>query len=356
MTRILPLLEKQGNRKLLSAWLDRNTDYEVIQDDGDATDLLSVEFDLCLLDRTAFREHREALKTHRTQASPEFVPVLLLVPRKYANQLSADIWEYVDDIIWTSGSLQSDSLDTFELKGRIRSLVRQRSMSFTLMERQQRLRVLHRVLRHNLRNSMTVIRGRAELLGDPEDNEDIKTILSEADRLLGHTEKAQDIEDILEAGTRDSMSLDQQLEMIIEQFRREHPDAEFSLTTDHRVTVDAVVGISRAFEELIRNAIQHNPSASPTVDVTVSTEESFGVVTVSDTAPTIREQDRRVLRGDLNPTALNHGSGLGLWLVIWTVRRSDGKIEYQDRGSDGNSIRIQLPLAEKRAQTTTNHV
>jgi len=67
-------------------------------------------------------------------------------------------------------------------------------------QRRQRegvISVINRVLRHNVRNELTVIRGRAEMLaaeldGDAESN--VETIIRAADRLLDITESARQIE------------------------------------------------------------------------------------------------------------------------------------------------------------------
>lgn len=343
MSRILPLLQTEGNRRLLRKWLTQSTTYDVV--DVDEENPLSTPFDLCVVDGPALGEYRDALKGHREQAAPEFLPVLLLVPREYSDRLTDDVWDYVDDIIWTSGGNQLDSVDTFELEGRLRALLRARSMSETLVENQQRLKVLHRLLRHNIRNSLTVIQGRAEAISTPEENTNVEQILKKSTRLLRHSEKAQDIDEILEKNTEQEIDLGNQVQQIVGRYRDEHPAAEISLDVQASVEVTAIVGIRRAIEELIQNAVRHDPSETPQIRVRVSHENECGVVTVEDSGPTLQEQDRRVLRGDLDPTALNHGSGIGLWLVVWTVRRSNGQITYQTRKTNGNRIVLRLPIA-----------
>lgn len=71
-----------------------------------------------------------------------------------------------------------------------------------------------------------------------------------------------------------------------------------------------------------------------------------GAVTVADTGPAISDQDRRILSGDQDPTAVDHGQGVGLWLVVWAVRRANGTVEYEQRESGGKQITVQLPEAE----------
>jgi len=67
--------------------------------------------------------------------------------------------------------------------------------------RSQRLSVLNRVLRHNLRNGMTNIIGRAQLIADGEHEhaDTAESILSSADDLMTASERARQIEEMMAA-------------------------------------------------------------------------------------------------------------------------------------------------------------
>ena len=45
-------------------------------------------------------------------------------------------------------------------------------------------------------------------------------------------------------------------------------------------------------------------------------------------------------------TALEHASGLGLWLVHWIVTESGGDIEIATREPTGTVVRMWLPRAD----------
>jgi len=69
-----------------------------------------------------------------------------------------------------------------------------------LKQREQQLEVLERVLRHNLRNEMTVIRGRAELIRwqvEAETATQVETILTKSDELIQLVEKERVIAEAL---------------------------------------------------------------------------------------------------------------------------------------------------------------
>jgi len=47
--------------------------------------------------------------------------------------------------------------------------------------------------------------------------------------------------------------------------------------------------------------------------------------------------------------ALSHGSGLGLWLVYWVVKRSNGEITVSDHEQRGTTITVSLPVVATTA-------
>jgi len=57
------------------------------------------------------------------------------------------------------------------------------------------------------------------------------------------------------------------------------------------------------------------------------------------------EMDRDVLVSGRASEDLYHGSGLGLWLVYWIVRRSGGSINVEDRDPRGTVVTIELSAA-----------
>lgn len=344
MSQILLLLENKGNRQLLQEWITRQTKYDVRVPEED--DAFGESFDLCIVDGQGFEAFRDELDAHREAYHPEFVPVLLLVPHEYGDQLVESVWTHVDDIIWTSGVSGFDSLDTFEFQGRIRSLLRIREMSRTVKENQEQLKVVQRVLRHNVRNSLNTIRGNATLIEEAGEVDRAKRIIQQSDRLLNHAEKARKVNEILETNEQLEVCLGTHVKQVVERQREDHSASDILFHTDANPRVTAIHGAFEAIGELIENAIIHNPSDHPDVTVRVTVDERWGMVSVADTGPEIPAQDHRILTGDQEPTAVDHGQGVGLWLVAWTIRRAKGTIDYERRKDGGNRVTIRLPTAE----------
>jgi signal transduction histidine kinase len=83
--------------------------------------------------------------------------------------------------------------------------------------------------------------------------------------------------------------------------------------------------------------------SNPVVSIDRRQANGYAEVVIEDDNPEIGDGDRRVLTGNVETTALDHGSGVGLWLVRWFVERSYGRIEYESPGEKGNRIRVKLP-------------
>lgn len=212
--------------------------------------------------------------------------------------------------------------------------------------RQKQLTVLDRVLRHNLRNSMNVIRGQAERIrseSSGEVGESAEGIIDTSNRLLGLAEKERQITELLqEEPTYGEIEVRDCLQQIASTIRSEYPDATIAVDCPDEVTVRTTTRLKQAVRELVTNAIVHDDSSSPEVTVTVSRTDETVRVEIADTGPPIPEMERNLLVDEAEQTPLYHGSGLGLWLVKLIITRSDGIITVEENSPVGNVVRIEL--------------
>ncbi len=217
--------------------------------------------------------------------------------------------------------------------------------------RSQRLSVLNRVLRHNLRNEMNHIIGRAELIAaeDSEYEETAEIILSSADDLVKTSERAREVEEVM-SGAPDLESptpVARVAQLVVADYAEDYPDASLSVDIDEALTVTADRTIlTRVLENLVENALVHNDAPTPVVTVSARIVEGGEAVrlSVADNGPGIPEQERSVIEsGSENP--LEHGSGLGLWAVKWGVVRLGGELTFADNEPEGTVVSLRLPPA-----------
>jgi PAS domain S-box-containing protein len=216
---------------------------------------------------------------------------------------------------------------------------------------EQRLRVLNRVLRHDLRNEVNVIQGHADLLLDGpltvENKEHVRVIRRKAETLAELGEQTRKIDYTLHStdGVEKPFEITAPLRERLDEIQTEFPGAIINreLPDEQWVLADDLV--DSALVNVVDNAIEHNDRVVPQVAVTVDRVTHDGVdyveVCVADNGPGIPESERRVFV-EGTETPLSHGSGLGLWLTEWIVTRSNGHLSFEENEPRGTVVRVRL--------------
>jgi signal transduction histidine kinase len=222
-------------------------------------------------------------------------------------------------------------------------------------ERQrEELQVLHRVLRHNLRNDLNVIIGYANTVcrraGHPTECE---RVLETAERMVGYTDQAKRINAVTEQDDRQQFDLARLLPGLL----ATHPSVTDSVdvTTDLPATaaVEANRMLPEALRELVANAVEHNDGDACSVSVDVSTDRGpVGTteIRVADDGPGIPGAELVPLREHTEDELL-HLSGMGLWFVYWTVDSSDGDLAFLRNEDGGTTVRVRVQSADSPLPT-----
>lgn len=215
-------------------------------------------------------------------------------------------------------------------------------------ERNQQLRVINTVLRHNLRNNMNVIQGNAVLIQGRTDGVDAETerIIKTSEKLLRTVDKAREITRFLSDPPKpDSIDLVPMVELCIEAARNRHPKADIRAEMPDSARVRATRWIDEGITELIENAIEFSDQPTPEVTVSIEAHGDTRVVAVADNGPGIPQMEIDVLTGRRETQPLYHGSGFGLWLVYQIVRQSNGDLTFEDNTPQGSVVLIALEAA-----------
>jgi signal transduction histidine kinase len=222
------------------------------------------------------------------------------------------------------------------------------------IQREERLAVLNRVLRHNLRNDLNVVQGFVAAARNRTDDERVDELLGRVEQksadLVSVGGTARDIEETIAADTARQVSVDvgEYLTDTARTFEREHPEASITVECDvERVETDPNI-LDSVLAELVENAIVHDLE-SPTVTVSATIDGDDLVLRVSDGGPGIPDYEVQTLQ-DGDETALEHGSGLGLWLVKWGVLRLGGDLTFESSGA-GTTATVRLPYDGESAGT-----
>jgi methyl-accepting chemotaxis protein len=218
--------------------------------------------------------------------------------------------------------------------------------------------VLNRVLRHNLRNDLTVVWSHLDFVRDHADEaveeEHLAAIERKLRELVERADKAREIEQLTRGTDRPLVPVDitAVVDTEVERFRELYPDATIEIETDGQAIICAHEAVGFVVANLVENALEHNESDDPFVAITVSTDDDLVTVEIADDGPGIPETELDSLELGYE-TAIEHGSGLGLWLVNWLVDEMDGDIEFDDREPTGTVVTLRFEQTDAEATTPT---
>ena len=225
-------------------------------------------------------------------------------------------------------------------------------------DRERRLQVLYRVLRHNLRNDMNVITGNAADIRsalaerDPELAALAAAIYDRAIQVADISRKAGDVQRAMDTeSVRYGVELDRVVEQAVGQVERGHEDADVR-TAVPGITVLTTGGLERAVENVVENGVVHTDADHPTVEVGVdrSAPEGYVDLRVADEGPGIPAREKSVLAEDGEITQLRHSRGLGLWTARWVVEASGGELRFEENEAGGAVVVLRLRLAGPDAE------
>jgi Signal transduction histidine kinase len=226
---------------------------------------------------------------------------------------------------------------------------------------EQRLDVLGRVLRHNLRNDLDATRAFAERLATAPDDEATRRRLHGLATELAETgDTVAEMERLFTGQpTRESVDPTVVAERAVAACEtddavadggtspREGTQTDGAETDTTQVTTQTsgtVVTdpelLQAVLTELVDNGLTHTTATRPTVEVVVDADGATEIA-VRDGEPAIPAREREILVDGEEP--LRHGSGLGLWFVALAVRRLGGELAFTQPTDGGNVVTVTLP-------------
>ncbi|WP_434521004.1 histidine kinase N-terminal 7TM domain-containing protein [Halorubrum sp. AS12] len=241
--------------------------------------------------------------------------------------------------------------------------------------RRQQLEVLNRILRHNLRNDAGVVHGYGEILRDRLEEPELVRMADAIERRAGALtalgEKAGTVERLLADTDPEPTDVRDLLDSVVADARERDEDAAVELAVDPedggevdvdwttRVRPDALQAV---VENTVENAIDHHDGEGTERDdgetwvrVALRREEADDegdaagddrfVLTVEDDGPGIPDHEVEAVESG-RETALEHGSGLGLWVVAWGAAAVGADVTYDDREPRGTRVTVSIPVVE----------
>lgn len=207
-------------------------------------------------------------------------------------------------------SLLDDGTESELIVGRVRDLREEK-------QQEKKLEVLNRALRHNIRNEMNLVVGKASRLQQIDD-EGYRTAAAKIEevgkRVINLSEKARRAQEHI------TIPADEECRL------------ELVEATEHVITTFEI-----AIQELLENAVIHHTAGNGSVLVEIDGDDQTVEIRIKDECEPIPDQIQQTLN-KASEEPLQHNDGLGLWIVNWTVETVDGELTFGSRSDDSGNV------------------
>ncbi|WP_340101867.1 HAMP domain-containing sensor histidine kinase [Salinibaculum salinum] len=206
-----------------------------------------------------------------------------------------------------------------------------------LAREREKLAVLNRLARHNLRNQAQILTSAGELVAEHTADETgraaAERVQNGAARIATINTKLKRFQDVTERDAPlSSLDAARVLESAVAPYREVHPDIDIAVEASDGLAVEASEDLEIALDELLENAFEHGDAAATGVTISATADGNQVELTVSDGGPGIPDHEWQAVSGETTQTQLEHASGLGLWVVKAVVERVDGDFRRSDGG------------------------
>lgn len=209
------------------------------------------------------------------------------------------------------------------------------------------VKFLTRAVRHDLRNHLQIIDGSFNILSaGGVDDEQIEQVQASVDHLLRMTERLNDIRQVSTETPRTPIDLTDLVDDVVELYRDRYPEIEWQVKRAD-VRGQASQALRLAVDELVDNAVRHNPHDELEITITITEDaaENQAHIRIVDTGHPVPPMEIDPITCEYDPDPLSHGEGTGLWLVQSIVTSLYGRLSVLENSTDRTVFEVCLPRA-----------
>lgn len=216
-----------------------------------------------------------------------------------------------------------------------------------LEERSTMVSVLNRVLRHNVRNDVNIIAGRASLAAERTDDgavrEELDLIRETALDLAAISDRTRRIANLLAEDHAElrPITLGEELPASLDGIGSTDDDEPtVTVDVDPGAVAEGPATLPLAVADVVEEILEHNDEAVR-IEVTATRDPDDGTVVlrIDDDGDGLPALDVQAV-GQGEETPLQHGKGLAVWCLEWAVNTVDGDLRLD---TDRATVEVRLP-------------
>jgi len=220
-----------------------------------------------------------------------------------------------------------------------------------LADEREKMALINRIVRHDIGNDLQVISASADYLDghvDEQGGDALERLQRTAAEAVDLTEQVRTFVQALDDDSveRRPIALRRILETQVDNARERHPAVTIRLTDIPNVEVIADELLSSVVHNLVSNAITHNDSDDPLVELSAEATAETVRLRVADNGPGIPEDRKDELFDRGQKGEASAGTGIGLYIVETLVDRYGGDVWVEDNDPRGAVFVVELPREE----------
>lgn len=223
---------------------------------------------------------------------------------------------------------------TVRVSGTFQDITEEMNAEIRVRDLNETLRVLNKILRHDILNDLTIVLTVCDLMKDADPK--LKQKAGRAlDKSVNLINRMRELEYSLTSGG-DIKSYE--IVKVIKNVTKDYPEIQFNIEGNCNVLADEA--LSSVFDNLVRNAIVHGKTDR--IDFKIVPDEKICIIEVVDYGKGVPDDIKSKVFEEGESFGDTRGSGLGLYIVKKVIERYYGDIEIEDNKPHGAIFKIKL--------------
>ncbi len=246
-------------------------------------------------------------------------------------------------VVWIGQNVQivTENGNVTELHAIARDITERKMLEERLRNLNEQLRVMNKILRHDIMNDLTVIGGILQVLEPKNDveREMIKTALNRIDKAAKFIKKMKEMETALAEGDEKLRNVD--VGDVVRKVVKAYPALNCRIFGEGKVKADDA--LYSVIDNIIGNVISH--SGSDKVDIVIEKKNGWVEIRICDYGKGIPDEIKEKIFKEGFKYGNTGGTGIGLYIVKKLVERYGGSIWVEDTKPQGATFVIRLKAA-----------